>query len=241
MKKNCSATTLKLLAIIAMTFDHAALIFIPQDNLLSYFMHLIGRLTAPIMAFFIAEGYRYTRSRKKYFLRLAAFGLISQPFYFAMIFKRFPNSLLDLVGSWNVMISLAIALLSLMILDSELPETPRLILTAVCVSLGHFSDWSLLIPVWAIIFHVFRNDFQKKAILFACASVVLQTSIFAKSYDSFIQFTYQYGTLLALIPIWKYNGQRGNVRHKKLNRWFFYAFYPTHIAALLIARAIFLD
>lgn len=33
MKKNCSAFTLKLLAIIAMTVDHTALMFVPQDSI----------------------------------------------------------------------------------------------------------------------------------------------------------------------------------------------------------------
>ena len=54
MKKKCSASALKLLAIIAMTVDHTALMFVPQESLLYYLMRLFGRLTAPIMAFFIA-------------------------------------------------------------------------------------------------------------------------------------------------------------------------------------------
>lgn len=239
MKKKCSASVLKLLAIIAMTVDHTALMFVPQENLLYYFMRMFGRLTAPIMAFFIAEGFQHTRSRKKYFLRLAFFGLISQPFYFAMIFGKMPDSLLNLIGNWNVMVSLALALLCLIVLESRLPETPRLILVAVLISLGSFADWSLMIPVWTVIFHIFRNDFRKKAILFAVACVVLQTAIFAKSYDSFALFTFHYGTLLALIPISFYNGKHGSVRHKKLSRWFFYVYYPAHMLVLLAIKAMF--
>jgi len=33
-------------------------------------LHVIGRLTAPIMWFFIAEGFHYTKNVKKYILRL---------------------------------------------------------------------------------------------------------------------------------------------------------------------------
>ena len=236
MKKNCPASTLKLLAIVAMTVDHISLTFVPQDSWLHYIMRLFGRLTAPIMAFFIAEGFQHTRSRKKYLLRLAAFGLISQPFYYLLFYGSFSG--IGILLHWNVMVSLAIALLTLIILESKLPETKRLILAAVCVSLGHFGDWSLMIPVWTVIFYIFRNDFRKKAILSAVASVVLQTIIFSKSYDSFLLFTYQYGTLLALIPIWKYSGERGSDRHKNLQRWFFYAYYPAHLAVLLFVRAL---
>lgn len=238
MKKKWSAFTLKLLAIIAMTVDHTALVFVPEGSLLYYFMRMFGRLTAPIMAFFIAEGFQHTRSRKKYLLRLAAFALISQPVYYMMNFGQLPDSPLNMIGNWNVMVSLALALLCLIVLESKLSETPRLILVAVLISLGTFADWSLMIPVWTVVFYVFRKDFQKKAILFAVASVVLQTVIFAKYFDSFLLFTFHYGTLLALIPISLYNGERGSVRHKNLNRWFFYVYYPAHMLVLLVIRAM---
>ena len=39
--------------------------------------HIIGRLTAPIMWFFICEGYHYTRDVKKYMIRLGIFAVIS--------------------------------------------------------------------------------------------------------------------------------------------------------------------
>ena len=34
-----------------------------------------------------------------------------------------------------------------------------------------------------------------------------------------------------------YNGQRGNVRHKNLNRWFFYIYYPVHMVLLFVIQA----
>ena len=77
---------IKLLAIAAMTIDHIALVIVPSGSILYYVMRLIGRLTAPLMTFMLTEGYRYTRSRPKYLLRLVAFALISQPFYFRMLF-----------------------------------------------------------------------------------------------------------------------------------------------------------
>lgn len=39
--------------------------------------HIIGRLTAPIMWFFIVEGYHYTHDVKKYTLRLFVLALVS--------------------------------------------------------------------------------------------------------------------------------------------------------------------
>ena len=227
---------IKMLAIAAMTIDHIALVFVAPDSLVYYLMRLFGRITAPIMAFMLAEGFRYTRSRSRYLLRLTAFTLISQPFYYRLAFDRAPTGWLDICLHWNVMFSLAVALLSLMILESDLPTISRLILTGCCVSLSQFGDWSFMIPIWTIIFHVFRDDDRKKTLLFALASVVLQTMIWLPQYDSLAHFSYQLGTLLVLIPISMYNRQCGTVRHKKLNRWFFYVYYPVHIVVLLVIQ-----
>ena len=40
-------------------------------------MHIIGRLTCPIMCYFIAEGYYYTKSFQKYALRLFLLAIVS--------------------------------------------------------------------------------------------------------------------------------------------------------------------
>ena len=50
---------LKLLAILAMTVDHIAWMLFPGYSMhpLALLMHAIGRLTCPIMCYFIAEGY----------------------------------------------------------------------------------------------------------------------------------------------------------------------------------------
>ncbi len=64
MEKRLNSNHLKLIAIIAMTVDHFTDLFYPGFPIavLPIAMHLIGRLTAPIMWFFIAEGYHYTKN-----------------------------------------------------------------------------------------------------------------------------------------------------------------------------------
>ena len=235
-----SRQQIKLLAITAMTIDHIALVFVPSSSMLYYVMRLIGRLTAPLMAFMLAEGYRYTRSRAKYLLRLLAFALISQPFYFRLALGRTPESILECSTHWNVMFTLAVALISLMLLESHILTVPRLILVGVCISLTQFGDWSFMIPVWTIIFHVFRSDKRRCAALFTIVSLVMQTLIWLPQYDNLAAFSYQYGTLLALIPImlYCYNRKRGNVLQKNLNRWFFYVYYPLHMTVLLLIKTL---
>ena len=51
-----------------MTIDHLGDLLYPgMPNVLgANIMHIIGRLTAPIMFFFICEGFFYTKDLKKY-------------------------------------------------------------------------------------------------------------------------------------------------------------------------------
>jgi len=79
MKVRLNANHLKLIAIIAMTVDHAADLLYPgfPAEPAAIVLYLIGRLTAPMMWFFVCEGYHYTRDVKKYIQRLLIFAVIS--------------------------------------------------------------------------------------------------------------------------------------------------------------------
>ena len=66
---NCrrlDSNMLKLIAIVAMTADHIAWLLFPgyPAEPLPIILHIIGRLTCPVMCFFIAEGYHYTHDVK---------------------------------------------------------------------------------------------------------------------------------------------------------------------------------
>lgn len=91
-KRGLDSNAVKLIAIAAMTIDHIAWALWPgyPHELLPLLMHLIGRVTCPVMCFFIAEGYHYTRDVNKYTLRLFAFALVS---HFCYIF--FSNDFVD--------------------------------------------------------------------------------------------------------------------------------------------------
>ena len=78
-KKGWNGNQLKLIAIIAMTIDHLAWTLAPGYSTEWWVLlcHLAGRLTAPIMWFFIVEGWHYTHDVRKYTLRLFLLALVS--------------------------------------------------------------------------------------------------------------------------------------------------------------------
>ena len=97
-----SGNALKIIAIIAMTIDHIAWIgieeYVHAETFLQIFLHSIGRLTAPVMLFFVAEGYHHTRNYWKYLGRMAVLAVVSHfAFcYFAQPgFNPFENQLFN--------------------------------------------------------------------------------------------------------------------------------------------------
>ncbi len=69
LKNGLTGFQLKILALIFMTFDHIAYML---SNIIPVpiWFHIIGRLSAPLFLFMVAEGMWHTHSRMKYMLRL---------------------------------------------------------------------------------------------------------------------------------------------------------------------------
>ena len=76
--KKLNSNHLKLIAIIAMTIDHVADLLYPgmPASVISNLFHVIGRLTAPIMFFFICEGFYHTKDIKKYMSRFTILNVL---------------------------------------------------------------------------------------------------------------------------------------------------------------------
>jgi len=103
--KELNRTQLKLIAICAMVCDHVAWGFVEFWSPLGQIMHIIGRLTIPIMCFFIAEGFRHTRSVKGYIMRMALFAVVTViPFYlfFGELYEYRQNIIFDLMLGDNI-------------------------------------------------------------------------------------------------------------------------------------------
>lgn len=225
-----SANILKVIAICAMFIDHVAWVFVPANSLLGSIMHFIGRMTMPIMSFFIAEGFYHTKSVKKYAIRLLIFAIISQiPFaYFQTatlepVHSTFSAALL----SFNVIFTQLYGLLILWMMKSSkssIGRVPKNILIFCLIALSLISDWSIFGVAFIIIFGLDHGDFKKQAIRFSTIAIVLviTSALVTSWYEVFSQL----GMFLALLFLYFYNGKRGG---KWLNKWVFYWFYPAHL------------
>lgn len=255
-------TQIKYIAILLMLFDHVAAMFV-QPGTAYYFMRTLGRITAPVMAFFIAEGYRHTRDVRKYLLRLAIFALISavpfrlfesgtaKPFEIlegsatarnacALYFSGADRTLVLYKG--GVITTLFLGLLAIVIWDrSEMDGLFKLVLTFLICWVAGFYDWSCWGVLYCLGFYFAGENRTVKWSLFTAVTLLYVFNI--KPFGLEFNFTPSFqamrlGTFL-VIPLldFGYNGRGG--RKSGFNRWFFYAFYPAHLLALyLIGRLI---
>lgn len=234
MQKGLTANQIKLTAIIAMTVDHLAWTLFPGYDTRWFVLalHLIGRITAPIMWFFIAEGYFHTRNVKKYAARLFSLALISHFAYnFCFGIPMIPLQT-SVFNQTSVAWSLAWGLVLLLLLERKLLKSWQELLLIGFVCLITFpSDWSCIAAMAIVFMGTNRGNFTRQM-----GWMVAWSGVYALVYVFFIDVSYgilQLGTCLS-IPILKlYNGQRGNCKY--MGKLFYY-YYPAHLFLCGIIR-----
>ena len=171
IRKVFNSNHLKLIAIIAMTIDHATDLIYPgfPAEPLPFALHFIGRLTAPIMWFFVCEGYHYTKDVKKYMLRLGIFAIIS---HFAYCFG-FGISLNPLEGGifnrTSVMYPLFIAVVVLYIEDhsGNLKKWQKTAVLTVLILSAFPADWSCIAVLAIIGMYSERGNLERQMLKMA--------------------------------------------------------------------------
>ena len=162
-----SRPQLKFIAILAMTLNHFAEIFLTEGSLPYYILTSIGYLTAVMMCCFLVDGFFGTRSRKKYFLRLLIFGLLSQPVY-DLAFARTLQHYIQ----FNILLTLALCLAMLAVLErtcSSPSSGLELLILFVAAALSCRFDWGILLPLFTFLFLSARRGRLLLPKAFGCA------------------------------------------------------------------------
>ena len=226
-KKGLSRDAVKLIAVFAMTLNHAARAF-PMSRLAEMIMTDIGYYTAVTMCFFLVEGFCYTRSYRKYALRLLAFAVIAQWPYMQICGK-----------TANMLFTLLACLCILIVQEQVQQNTQRNVLTMLLVISTVISDWGVLAPLFTLMFYRARGDRQKekKAYLIAFGAFFIAEYLTFIPEEGALAGALQ--ALCASVPIllsglttlYLYNGKRSE-RGKTFFKWFFYVYYPAHLLVL---------
>ena len=215
-----NATQLKVIGIISMTIDHIGYFLFPQMTVL----RIIGRLAYPIFAYMIAEGCKYTRNKAKYFCTVLAIACTCSVItYFA------ERSLYQ-----SIFTTFSCTILLIFALDAAVKTAERAekifwdICAAVLVFLyfavfqlrmipGFETDYGFLGILTPVLVWLGRSKAEKLSGL-TVGLCLLSAEL----------GTVQLFSLVAVILLYFYNGERGNHSLK----WAFYGYYPLHIAVL---------
>lgn len=230
--KKMNANTLKMIAVITMLIDHlgATLVWAyvltlegdaRQDWYTIYsIMRKIGRLAFPIYCFFIVEGLEHTRNVKKYIARLLIFALISEiPFDYAVAGEF-------TFDYQNVFFTLAIGLIciwGLKEIETRIANNIKqsliktlIIVLATCVAYFMNTDYSGFGVFMIVLLYLFKEKRSIQCIVGA------------------VGFAWEVTAPISFLLLYFYNGEKG----KKINKYFFYGFYPVHLAILAALKIV---
>ena len=236
-----NGNALKVIAIIAMTIDHLAWMGIYEYNQaetpMQIFLHCIGRITAPIMFFFVAEGYHHTKNYWKYLSRMAMLAVVSHFAFCYFAYQSFNPLQNELFNATSIAWPLMCGLIFLKVWDEEKINIPlKLLITIIGCILTITSDWSCAAPLAILTIGRNRGKFYKQ-MLWLMAIITLYAIAF------YIFKNHTYGIVhmacwfsVPLLAI--YNGQRGKL--KWLGK-FFYFYYPIHLIIIGLITHIFLS
>ena len=236
--KKLNSNHLKLIAIIAMTIDHIADLLYPgmPNNIAPNILHIIGRLTAPIMFFFICESFYYTKNVKKYITRLFAFALISHFAYcFAFGINYIPFSTGEIFNQTSIMWTLAWSVIALYIVygKNNLKEWQKWLLVILIDLITFSADWSCIGVMIILNMYSNRGNLNKqiKGMMFWTFIYALVSFLFVNKVYGIIQLF-----VILVYPLLKrYNGEKGKA---KCLKWFFYIYYPLHLIIIGILRVL---
>ena len=227
LRTNLDTDFLKLIAVLSMTVDHVGAVFFPEYPVFRW----IGRMAFPLFCYCMTVGLLYTHDIRRYLARLGVFALLSQPFWIlAFNADDFLGNLLN----FNIFFTLFVSLLAMWGFKEH--NWPLFLGCVLLLAFVNF-DYSVTGVMLMLIFYLCRNRPRLGAALYLlsylpalmngwpedplCLTVgglCIDWSIFAVFAAPLI-FCATHSRI-------------------KINRWFFYAFYPAHLAAIALAGNI---
>lgn len=223
-KKTLTMRDLKLIAYVTMLIDHIGAVIvirmlqyyhmmslpISYESLNTIYMvlRLIGRIAFPIFCYNIVEGYLKTKNFKKYILRMLIFAIVSEvPFDMALFETPFYWLYNNVI--WNLLIGL------ICIFWSEKLARNNKLLEIAIFALG------------AALATVIKSDYYYFGVLFVYIFYASKGNDLSRNVAMTIATIWEITAPLALIPIQKYNGEKGMAT----GRWLYW-FYPVHFLIL---------
>ena len=210
---------IKYIAMFTMLLNHIAHVFLTSGTVLCEVFEAIGYFTAPVMCFFLVEGYEHTRSKSKYGMRLFIFAAISQ----------IPYALAFRFGNLNMIFTLLCCFLILTAME-KIENTLFRIIAPLCTILVYNGKGNLR-----------KTAFGYGIVYIMFAFFNVQNDMYSTQGDWTVYTAVHalfsgVGIIAAAVTLLVfYNGKRME-RGKNFSKWFFYLFYPGHLLILYLIK-----
>lgn len=241
LKFETTSFSLHIMAMVFMLCDHLwGTSFVNHD-----IFTCIGRLTFPIYAFLLVEGYFHTGNLKKYVQRLLLFAVISEiPFNLVMggrLFFPIHQNVL-----WSFLLSIGLIHWNEKAKEEPIWKRIPVGIATVCVAyiggIITFADYYNAGIFMVLTFYVFRGKKwwhylgQLLCMWYINCEMLGGFGYEIKLFGDTHFIARQGFALLALIPIWLYQGKQGY--HSKKLQYLYYLFYPLHLLILGIIKTL---
>ncbi len=227
---------MKYRAMFTMLLNHIGHMFLTGGTPFHEILEDVGFFTAPVMCYFMVEGYAYTRSKARYGLRLFLFAVLSQiPFELAFGQRGL-----------NMIYTLFCCFLILVVMEKV--SSP--VLQAGCVMFLILAtvngDWPIVAPLLTFLLCRSGGDRRKQAVSFGVVyllfSVLNTQNYMSGQQGAWTVYTVVHAALsgvgilvAALTVLVFYNGGRAE-KGRNFSKWFFYIFYPAHLLVLYMMK-----
>lgn len=232
-KLSLSGNTLKFIAAFSMLLDHCGMLLFPRMT----FFRILGRLAFPIFAFMVAEGCRYTRSKARYVFEVFALGVLCQLGYYFLDRSLYMRVLITFTLGILVCFSLQNAKDICFAPNPLGMKVLSALLFALSVTVIYclnqlftidYGFWGCMLPVFPLLARPPKENappwwqtmdsIAGRVLLFGIGLLMLSINLGG----------IQIYSLAALVLLLLYSGKRGKAKMK----YFFYIFYPAHLAIL---------
>ena len=227
---------LKIIACVSMVFDHIGVIMFPN----AIWLRAIGRLAYSLFAFCIAEGCFYTKDKIKHLIVIAMLGVVIQLFEYVFL------EMIDL----SIFIVFSISIILIYLLDDidKAIRNKKKITSIISISIflalvvglniltyytlifeANFGYYGIMVPV---ILYAIKKYLNKHSWWIYIDCIALAFLFVARTFitnNVVVLFSFLVIPLLLM-----YNEKRGKWKIK----YFFYLFYPLHLAVIYLINLL---
>ena len=229
-----NSNNIKIIAIILMIIDHIGLYMggIFPENV-NFMLRFIGRISMPIFAYFVAVGCVKTKNLKNFFIRMLSFAVLFKIVTIILEIINmnfFEDYYVGLNNYLNILFTYAVTILGIIFIEKISIKYKNIekknfgYLTVITIIYVIFNiikfECGLRVPILIFSFYfIMKNNFMKKIlknkyIECICILAIIYLSVLLGD----TEYYYNLPSLLSVILILLYNGERKTKKIKKENK-----------------------